>query len=122
MQLDAIRSGTLTRDESIVLVKLARALVRADGHISDPELDVILELARAVGLDVFADALDHAETHKPLGDRDLADLAARVGESKRELVLGTLYELGASDGLVEPEQKLLRALARHWSIEDPTVR
>ena len=120
MDFSALK-GTLSREEAMVLVTLARALVRADGHISDPELDAFLKLADAVGLDVFADALDRRDTVH-LAEAEIKRLADRVGEGNRVLVLETLLELGSSDGLVDPERAILTALSKKWAIEEPTLR
>lgn len=120
MAFEALQ-GTLTRDEGIVLVTLARALVRADGQVSDQELTTIVSLARAVGLDVFADALDRPESG-PLSRPALLALADRVTEGHRVLVLEALWELGAADGLVAPERDLIGELARRWQVEEPTLR
>lgn len=111
----------LDREEAIVLVQLARALVRADGHISDTELDAILILAREVGLDVFADALDRPESPWLTQD-ELKALAVRVGPQAQPVVLQALVDLGASDGLVDPERDLLWSLATLWELEAPTAR
>lgn len=120
MEFSALE-GALSRDEAMTLVVLARALVRADGHISDPELDAFLELADAVGLDVFADALDRRDT-ATLSKAELERLANRVGEGNRVLVLEALLELGSADGLVAPEQELVSTLSRLWALGEPTLR
>ncbi len=70
---------------------------------------------------MFADAVDGAEMIR-LTDAQLRQLAERIGEAHRVLVLEALLDLGASDGLVDPERDLLVALSRHWAVEEPTLR
>jgi len=109
--------SAIQRDEALALVTLARYVVRADGQITDAELRAMMGLARQVGLGVFSDALEKTD-EVVMTRRQLMLVAQRIQRGEmRQWMHGVLVELASSDGLVEPEQELLEALADCWKLE-----
>ncbi len=106
----------LPLSDRVVLVSLARIVIRADGKISTREAAAMQELAQAVGPERFVEAIAAAQEQAPSAD-DARRLAAEVTELKtRQLIYRLIHYMATSDGLSVNEMVELKWLAALWQL------
>jgi len=107
----------LNEDQRTALVGLLKAVVLADGTISDEEIDEVAEVVEALGEDEYQRHLDRFESKFS----DLASfqkfLATIEGQDARELIFGTVLSGAAADAIEKGESDLLSWLAKTWNIQ-----
>jgi len=106
----------LDQAELVVFVALAKAIARADAVLSQQEFDWLQATATRIGQSRFDAAL--ATAREVLANDESMWVAAGgfTSPAKRRFVYERLVELGAVDGLVDPERALLERLAEAWHL------
>jgi hypothetical protein len=107
--------GELTHAEKLAFAGLARLLLRADSELTDEEAAALGDVAVAIGEDEFWKLVDEAAGTE---DAEIRRLAKGVTRPEvRELIYGTLFELGQTGSIVAEESELLDWLADAWGLE-----
>lgn len=108
----------LNAEEVIALVSLARYVMKADGRVTQEEVQAMKGIAKHVGVVLFSDALERTRDLPDIsGPEVLKHARALRGEDKHIFAFRQLAELAASDGIADPEMTLLNALAAEWGLE-----
>ena len=118
---DAVDSlSDLDAVEANAFAVLVRAVVRADGGVSDAEREGLASIAAEMGDERFWKFMDRAESVH--GKEAVERAASRVERvSARTLIFVTLSELAISGTIVETEAAVLDWLADLWRLEISTV-
>lgn len=106
----------LDEGELLVLAGLLRLLVRLDGMASAPELATVDALAVELGRDRFDELIQRAAREMP-HDREVREAALRIERPEaRVLIYATLFEIAASDSILQQESSLLEWLRENWRL------
>jgi len=107
----------LNADERLALVGLVKAVVLADGRVSDEEVDEVKDIVDDIGEETYRDLLTAFEAR--FGDEASFRrfLQTIVRQDARDLIYGTILEGAAADAIEGGESELLTWLAGAWSIE-----
>jgi hypothetical protein len=108
----------LSESEQTVLLALVGLLARADGRLSQTEMNTLDELRRVLSPQRFLQLRDHAAA---LADDDAILNAARAvtRPEAREAIFGVLYEMAIPDTIDPSEVALLEKVASLWGLEAP---
>jgi hypothetical protein len=108
----------LSEAEQVVLLALVGLTARADGTVSEPELEALGELRVEIGAERFEKVRDAAAK---LGDGDaILKAAARVERPEaRAVIFDRILDVAAPDTVAESEAELLAKLAALWNLESP---
>jgi hypothetical protein len=109
--------GELDADERIALVGLVKAVLMADGRVSEEEHDEVALLVDAFGEAGYRTALDAFESRFPDEGSFRQFLAGLIRQDARELIYGTILEGASADAIAGQESELLAWLGRVWGIE-----
>jgi hypothetical protein len=107
----------LTEDQRTALVGLLKAVVLADGTISDEEIDEVAEVVEALGEDEYQRHLDRFEAKFSDLPSFQKFLETIEGQDARELIFGTVLNGAAADAIEKGESDLLSWLAKTWNIQ-----
>jgi hypothetical protein len=107
----------LNEDERTALVGLLKAVVLADGTISDEEIGEVDQVVEALGEEEYQRHMDRFEETFT----DLASFQKFLGtierQDARELIFGTVLSGAAGDAIEKGESDLLTWLAQAWDID-----
>jgi hypothetical protein len=107
----------LSEDERTALVGLLKAVVLADGTISDEEIGEVDQVVEALGEEEYQRHMDRFEAKFT----DLASFQKFLGtierQDARELIFGTILSGAAGDAIEKGESDLLTWLAGAWDID-----
>jgi uncharacterized tellurite resistance protein B-like protein len=108
----------LSETEQTVLLALVGLLARADGRLSETEMNTLDELRRVLSAERFEEVRDQAAA---LADDEAILNAARAvtRPEAREAIFGVLYEMSIPDTLDPSEVVILEKVAALWGLEAP---
>ena len=111
----------LKDDEAVTFAALLRAMLRADGAVSEQERERLVGIAGEMGDERFWTLFDQAA--EQLQGKGEVEAAARrvVRRSARELIFATLSDLAIAGTIVEAEAELLDWLAALWTLAPQPV-
>ncbi|HEX2660468.1 MAG TPA: TerB family tellurite resistance protein [Polyangia bacterium] len=107
----------LNDDERTALVGLVKAVIFADGRISDDERDEVAEIVEALGEDAYQKHMDAFEERFPDEPAFQKFLTTITRQEARELIYGTILDGAAADAIEGNESELLSWLASAWDLE-----
>jgi hypothetical protein len=107
----------LNADERLALVGLVKAVVMADGKVSEDEMDEVQEIVDAFGEEAYRGFLDTFESRFPDEDSFRTFLKTIDRQEARELIYGTILAGAAADAIEGHESELLTWLAQAWNVE-----
>jgi hypothetical protein len=107
----------LTPDERLALCGLLKAVVLADGKVSEDEMEEVEEIVDAFGEDAYRGYLDAFESRFPDEPSFQKFLKTITRQDARELIYGTILAGAAADAIEGGESDLLGWLAETWNIE-----
>jgi len=109
----------LSESEQVVLFSLVGLVARADGQVSESEMDTLERLRGSLSADVFERVRDRAAA---LDSADAILDAARgvTRPGAREAIYGVLIEMALPDTIAANEGALLERLADLWELDSPT--
>ena len=106
----------LDDEEQLALIVLAKAMVHADGHVTNDEMLDLVSLGEAMGLERFNRVLDAAQPHLQTWEAVFA-MADRVWRhDARVLIFMLLEELARGDGFEGLEMDVLNELRMRWRV------
>ncbi len=106
--------GDLTPNEQLVLCALVGHMIRADGQVTDEEIDAMSKVAEEMGQDQWRKAF-RAVHGKYTDTESVLELAKSVERPEvRERIASVLGDVAVSDLLVHEESSILAALASAW--------
>lgn len=107
----------LNEDEKTALVGLVKAVVMADGKVSDDELEEVDQIVAALGEESYQRHLDAFESRfsDELAFQKFLQTITR--QDARELIYGTVLSGAAADAIEGGESELLSWLATAWNIQ-----
>ncbi len=105
----------LSQAEQVVLLALVGLMARADGSVSQDELELLEQIADEIGEERFEAARDAAAA---LDDGKAILTAANqiTRPEAREVVFELVYGIAVRDTIAESEAELLNQLAKLWSL------
>lgn len=102
--------------ELLALAGLLRVLVRLDGMASAAELAALDAIGDELGRDKL-DSLIRRAAAELESTADVERIALEVeNPGSRELIYGALFDVAASDSILQPESYLLDWLREHWHL------
>ena len=105
----------MTHQEKLVLVGLARLMVRLDHEFTEEEAGALGHLIDEMGSDQFWKLIEEASG---LEDDAVRKAATEVSnEESQELIYGSLYEVAIAGSIEEGENELLDWLEETWGLE-----
>ncbi len=106
----------LDEAERLAFGAVLHAVIAVDGSYSPDEHEVLADLARRLGEDLFWAALD--EAGKTVEDAAHAKRLAEGVKSEvaRETIFYAAYEASQADTISSAEMDLLEALAKMWNL------
>lgn len=107
----------LNTDERTALVGLVKAIIFADGHISDDEREEVAEIIEALGEEAYQKHMDAFEERFPDEPSFQKFLKTITRQEARELIYGTILDGAAADAIEGGESELLAWLASAWDLE-----
>ena len=107
----------LEGDERTALVGLVRAVVMADSHVSEDEIEEVEEIVDAFGEEGYQAALDGFEGRFADEESFRLFLSGIKRQEARELIYGTVLQGAAADAIEGGESELLAWLADAWKID-----
>lgn len=107
----------LNDDERTALVGLVKAIIFADGRISDDERDEVAEIIDALGEAAYQKHMDAFEERFPDEPAFQKFLKTITRQEARELIYGTILDGAAADAIEGNESELLAWLASAWDLE-----
>jgi hypothetical protein len=108
----------LTESEQVVLLALVGLMARADGSVSEPEMEVLDELREGIGPDRFGNVRDAAAGYD--GAEAILQAAAKIERpAARDVIFQILVAMAAPDSIAANEAELFRRLAKLWGLEVP---
>jgi uncharacterized tellurite resistance protein B-like protein len=107
----------LNDDERTALVGLVKAVIFADGRISDDERDEVAEIVEALGEEAYQKHMDAFEERFPDEPAFQKFLTTITRQEARELIYGTILDGAAADAIEGNESELLSWLASAWDLE-----
>ncbi|HEY3497321.1 MAG TPA: TerB family tellurite resistance protein [Polyangiaceae bacterium] len=106
----------LTESEQVVLLALVGLMARADGSVSEPEMDVLDELRDGIGPERFAGVRDAAAGYD--GAEAILQAAAKIERAEaRDTIFQILVAMAAPDSIAENEAELFRRLGKLWGLD-----
>ena len=104
----------LNATEQLCLVAVVRAVIRADGELSEGERDTLAELMPELGEETFHARLEQVEQ---MPEGELFRLVATVTNPETRALIYDIAVVMAQPGTItEEEQKLLDEISRRWDI------
>jgi uncharacterized tellurite resistance protein B-like protein len=101
----------------MAFVGLVRVMVRADGRMTDEEMDALSQLAAEVGPRAFWEAMRSAQESLPHPE-DVYQAAAQIQRpAVRAWVHSVLLGISVSDGMDDTEATMLDRVLELWGIE-----
>jgi uncharacterized tellurite resistance protein B-like protein len=108
----------LSESEQTVLLALVALLARADGRLSQTEMNTLEDLRRVLRPERFKQIRDDAAALAD--DEAILDAARAVTRPEaREAIFGALYEMAIPDTIDPSELAILEQLAELWELEAP---
>ena len=107
----------LSEDERTALVGLLKAVVLADGTISEEEIDEVDQVVEALGEDEYQRHMDRFESKFSDLESFQKFLATIERQDARELIFGTVLSGAAGDAIEKGESDLLTWLGKAWDID-----
>jgi len=107
----------LNADERTALVGLVKAVVLADHHVSEDELDEVQEIVDAFGADTYRTYLDSFDARFPDEESFKKFLKTITRQDARDLIYGTILAGAAADAIEGGESELLSWLADTWNVQ-----
>jgi len=105
----------MTQQEKLVLVGLARLMVRLDHEFTEEEAGALAHLIDELGSDQFWKLIDESSA---LEDEAIRKAAAEIErEEAQEMIYGSLYEVAIAGSIDEGENELLDWLEETWNLE-----
>jgi len=110
-----MKLGDLNPNESAVLCALVGHMIRADGQVTDEEIDAMSKIADDMGLDQWRTAF--RAVHGQYKTTDAVLEFAKTVERKEAKVCieSVLGDVAASDLLVASETRFLAAVTQNWT-------
>jgi uncharacterized tellurite resistance protein B-like protein len=109
--------GELGESDQVVLLALVGLMARADGQVSDGEMQTLRDLREAIG-ENFERVRDLAATLD--GPSAILKAAADVTRPEaRDAIFHVLVGMALPDTIPETEADLFRRLATLWGLESP---
>jgi hypothetical protein len=105
----------LSQPEQVVLLALLGLMARADGSVSQDELELLEQIADEIGEKRFEAARDAAAALSD-GNAILAAAAEVSRPEAREVVFELVYGIAVGDTIAENEAALLNQLAKLWDL------
>jgi hypothetical protein len=105
----------LSQAEQVVLLALVGLMARADGSVSQDELELLEQIADEIGEERFEAARDAAAAMDD-GKAILAAANQITRPEAREVVFELVYGIAVRDTIAESEAELLNQLAKLWSL------
>jgi hypothetical protein len=110
-----MNAAELTEPEQIVLLSLVGLMARADGTVSEPELEVLEELRAQIG-PRFQAVRDAAAALD--GPEAILEQAGRITRSEaRQTIYGVVFGMAVPDTISQGEGEVLNRLAKLWALE-----
>jgi hypothetical protein len=113
----AMELTELNPDERIALVGLVKAVVLADGQVSEDEMEEVQEIVDAFGDEAYRGYLDAFEARFADEPSFQQFLKTIERQEARELIYGTILAGAAADAIEGHESELLSWLADAWNVE-----
>lgn len=107
----------LNEDEKTALVGLVKAVILADGKVSEDEIEEVDQIVAALGEESYQQHLDAFESRFTDEQAFQKFLATITRQDARELIYGTVLSGAAADAIEGGESELLTWLAGAWNIE-----
>ena len=107
----------LNDSERTALVGLVKAIVFADGRISEDEQDEVADIIDALGEESYQKHMDAFEERFPDEASFKKFLKTITRQEARELIYGTILDGAAADAIEGGESELLAWLATAWDLE-----
>jgi hypothetical protein len=108
----------LTESEQVVLLALVGLMARADGRVSDVELDTLEELREQIEPERFA-RVREAAAALDSPDAILHAAGTVMRSAATQIIYGVLLGMAIPDTIGEKEGQLLERLATIWGLESP---
>ena len=107
----------LNEDEKTALVGLVKAVVMADGKVSEDEVEEVDQIVAALGEESYQSHMDAFESRFTDELSFQKFLKTITRQDARELIYGTVLSGAAADAIEGGESELLSWLATAWNIE-----
>ena len=111
----------LNEDEKTALVGLVKAIVLADGKVSEDEIEEVDQIVAALGEESYQHHMDLFESRFTDELAFQKFLRTITRQDARELIYGTVLSGAAADAIEGGESDLLSWLATTWNIEIQAV-
>jgi uncharacterized tellurite resistance protein B-like protein len=106
----------LSEPEQVVLLALVGMMARADGTLTEPEIEVLEMLRAEIGPGRFEKVRDAAAALD--GDQAIFEQAATITRPEaRQAIYGVVFGMAVPDTISQGEGELLRRLAKLWDLE-----
>lgn len=115
--LPAMDIDQLTDGELLAMITLAKAMVHADGVVTNEEMVDLVSLGEVMGMARFTAALDAAAPYYRDWNSVFGMADTVVRHDARVLIYCLLEELAKGDGMGGIEQQVLDELRRRWRFE-----
>ena len=106
----------LNDQEGLILIRLLKAMIRADNQLSSQEGAEMKRVAIAMGPQKFVEFIEQARK----ASSRLADVKAAAMEvqrpAARQLIYSMMIEMAKQDGMDPKEAELLDWLAQTWDL------
>jgi uncharacterized tellurite resistance protein B-like protein len=106
--------GELNENEQRVLCALVGHMIRADGQLTDEEIDAMSQVADEMGLDQWRAAFRAVLGKYPDTESVIALAQSVTRNEARDRIVSVLGDVARSDALDASETRFLGALTRSW--------
>jgi len=107
----------LNDNERTALVGLVKAVIFADGRVSEDEENEVADIIDAIGEEAYQKHMDAFEERFPDEASFQKFLTTITRQEARELIYGTILDGAAADAIEGGESELLSWLATAWDLE-----
>ncbi|MEO8214720.1 MAG: hypothetical protein ABI560_16075 [Myxococcales bacterium] len=104
-------------NERAALVALTKAVILADGKVSDDEQTEVARISAALGDDHYRALMDVMDTRLPDEDSLKQFLLTITRQEARELIYGIVLEAATAGGVGGNEPQLLSWLEKTWNLQ-----
>ncbi len=108
----------LTESEQVVLLALVGLMARADGRVSEVEMDTLQELREQIEPERF-ERVREAAAALDSSDAILHAAGSVMRSAATQIIYGVLLGMAIPDTIGENEAKILERLATIWGLESP---
>ena len=105
----------LTDEERRALVALVHHVVRADGQLTDEEIDALSEVAEEMGQDAWREAFREVSLLSRSRDEVMKLAATIERQETRSLATQVLERVAGADGFDRTERAVIKAMQELWA-------